>query len=58
MKVKELAALCAAANPEAEVLIRLSGSIYPTDTAQETADYNHDPDPGQPEFFIVANEEF
>jgi hypothetical protein len=56
MKVRELSALLAPADPEAEVLMRLDGSIYPTAPAAETADYNHGNDTA--EYFIVTDVDF
>lgn len=56
MKVKDLVQVLATANPDAEVLIRLSGSIYPTAPVEETTDYNTDGPPD--EYFIVTNEEW
>jgi hypothetical protein len=57
MKVKELKDLLQTANPDAELLIRLDGSIYPTSPVEETDDYNHGNDTfSSKEFFIVAEE--
>lgn len=60
MKVKTLAALLATWPQDAEVLVRLDGSIFSTDTDQAHQDYNDldtQEDPDAPEFFILANEE-
>lgn len=56
MKVKDVLTLLAPADPEAEVVINLSGSIYPTASMQENQDYNDGNDTN--EYYIVGNETF
>ena len=52
MKVKDLIKLLKNTNPESTVLVRVDGSIYPTDNVDEHQDYNHDND--QPTYYILT----
>jgi hypothetical protein len=55
MKVKELMAILANVDPEAELLVCDNGSILNTESAQATQDYNVEwVEAG--EFFIVTEE--
>jgi hypothetical protein len=57
MKVNELIALLQKQDQDAEILIELGGSIYPTATIGENVYYNSNGG-AETEFFIVANVEF
>lgn len=54
MRVKDLVELLVNLNPESKVLVRIDGSIFPTDTKEEHSDYNDSTE----EFFVLAVEEF
>lgn len=54
MKAKELIQILKL-NPEAEVLVCLEGSVFPTTTLSEHIEYNQDVDD---EVFVLALEEF
>lgn len=56
MTVKELLEILKNVNPETKVLVRLDGSIFPTDNLDEHLDYNNDNSSG--EYYILAVEEF
>ena len=56
MTVKELLEILKNVNPETKVLVRLDGSIFPTDNLDEHLDYNNDDSSG--EYYILAVEEF
>lgn len=53
MKVKDLFKLLEEADPESDLLIRIDGSIYPTDNLEEHEDYNHG---SEKEIFILATD--
>lgn len=54
MKVSQLRALLSSYEDDADVLVRIDGSILPTDNAEEHEDYNADT--GVREVFILARE--
>ena len=53
MKVKELLQFLSAVDPEADILVRIDGSIYPTDNLNEHMDYN---DGAEKEVFVLATD--
>jgi len=55
MRVKDLIALLNERDPEAKVLVRMDGSIFGTDNADEHGDYNHE---CEDEFFVLAVDDF
>jgi len=59
MKVSELLELLKTRNPNEEVLIRLDGSIFPTDDIEYNIDYNqYDEGIEIGEFYVCGNYEF
>jgi hypothetical protein len=55
LKAKELIQILHSMNPESKILVRLDGSIFPTDNLDEHNDYNCDsPD----EYYILALEDW
>lgn len=56
MIVKELLEILKNVNPDTKVLVRLDGSIFPTDVLDEHLNYNNDDSSG--EYYILAVEEF
>jgi hypothetical protein len=58
IKVKELLEILKNVNPETKILVRLDGSIFPTDNLDEHLDYNHDITDSNGEYYILALEEF
>jgi hypothetical protein len=55
MKIKHLRQLIENCDPEDTVLVRIDGSIVPTEGFDEHEDYNDPPMPG--EFFILTDNE-
>jgi hypothetical protein len=58
IKVKELLEILKTVNPETKILVRLDGSIFPTDNLDEHLDYNHDITDSNGGYYILALEEF
>jgi hypothetical protein len=55
VKVKHLKELLSGKDPEAKVLVRMDGSIFGTDSAEEHNNYNHE---SECEFFVLAVDDF